>query len=455
MIEHLSKPQLERLSVRVLPPSELTLSTQHLAICQFCRRQYQGIREMRRGGSIVRITLAPELWLRHEHLEYEQLVALADQTMAAEDLELASLHIKICARCREDMRSFFAFREDIASELKVSYGPTLENKPEKVSWFGWWGGLSWQLRYAAVIALIAVVVASLALWKHRANMLEARRNGPQTIEPNNHNQLPATASHPTNETAATSPTVSGNNDAERHGVTPNGNRETVVPKNDAIQSQLRDTKGIVAISETGAVTGLEDVSESTRRDVAVALRSQSLPRSAMLNQLTDKSSSLRGRADSESFSLISPARTVIVDHRPVFRWERFSRAANYRVYVTDSAGKVVVKSDLLGPTINQWTFSAPLKRGEIYSWAVVALVDGKEIVSPNASTSEIRFQILSSSDLDQLAALRKSGSHLALGVFCARVGLISEAEAELKELLRLNPDSKLIRRLLAGLKRDH
>lgn len=455
MTEHLSKPRLERLSVRALSPSELALSTQHLGNCQFCRRHYQAIREVQRGGSTLRFTLAAEAWLRHEHLDYEQLVALADQTLGAEDRELIDLHLKICASCREDVRSFLAFRQQITPELSVAYGPATDLKQAKVAWFGWWLGLSWQLRYAAVIALVAVVVASLALWKHRANTLEARRSGPQTIEPNNHNRLPATASRTTNETAATSPTVSGNNDAERHGVTPNGNRETVVPKNDAIRSHLRDTEGIVAISETGAVTGLDDVPESTRRDVAVALRSQSLPKSAVLDQLADKSSSLRGRGDSESFTLVSPARTVIVEDRPVFRWERFSRAENYRVYVTDSAGKIVASSDSLQPRVTKWGVNAPLKRGEIYSWAVVALVDGKEIVSPSASTAEIRFQILSNSDLEQLAVLRKSGSHLALGVFYARVGLINEAEAEFKELMRLNPDSKLIRRFLTGLKRDH
>lgn len=454
MIEHLSKPRLERLSVRSLPPSELTLSTQHLAICQFCRRHYQEIREMRRGGSIVRITLAPELWLSHEHLEYEQLVALADQTMAAEDLELANLHIKICATCREDMRSFLDFRKQITPELSVSYGAAIEIKQQKVSPFGWWRGWSWQLRYAAVIALVAVVVASLALWKYRANTLEARRNTP-TTEPKNHDQLSAPASPITNETVTTSPTILGNENAERRAIRPNGNRGVVVPKNAPIRPSLRDNEGVVAISETGAITGLDHIPASTRRDVAVSLRSQSLPKSEVLSQLADRGSSLRGRGDTESFSLISPARTVIVEDRPLFRWERFPRAANYRLYVTDSGGKVVAKSDLLEAAVSEWSVIAPLKRGEMYSWAVVALVDGKEIVSPRATSSEVRFQILSTADLQELTVLKKSGSHLALGVFCARVGLIKEAEVEFEELLRLNPSSKFVRRLLLALKRTH
>ena len=406
---------------------------------------------MRRGGSTVRITLAAEVWLRHEHLEYEQLVALADHTIDAEGFQLVDLHLKVCARCREDMRSFFAFREDIASELTVSYGPAIDIKQKKASWSDWWRGLSWPVRYAAVIAFVAVVVTSLALWKQRANSLQVGRNTPQTIEPNNRNQLTAPESRATNETRTTNPPVPRSDDVERRSTPPNVNSDKVVPKSAPLRPTLRDNEGIVAISETGAITGLDDVPGSTRRAVAVALRSQSLPKSEVLDQLTDRSSSLRGRGETESFSLISPASKVIVEDRPVFRWERFPRAENYRVYVTDSVGKVVVKSDSLEPIVTHWTADTPLKRDEIYSWSVVALVDGKEIVSPNASASEVRFKVLSSSDNEQLAMVRKSRSHLALAVFCAKVGLLQEAQVEFAELVRLNPNSALMRRLLSSL----
>lgn len=456
MTEHLSTPRLERFCVRALSPGELILSTQHLESCQPCRRHYQRMNEMRRGGSTIRITLAPEVWLRHEHLDYDQLVALADHTIDADEFQLVYLHIKVCARCREDMRSFFAFREEIASELTVSYGPAVDIKQAKTSWVEWWRGLSWQLRYAAVILLIAIMaIASLALLQQRGDSIETRRDRPQTVEPGAHDKLAATESRPTNENATTTPPVPGNEGFQRRGSKPNGNREAVAPNYSPIQPTLRDREGIVGVSETGAVAGLVDVPASTRREVAVALRSQSLPRASVLDQLTDRSGNLRGRVDSESFSLISPARAVIIEDHPLFKWQTLSSAESYRVFVTDSAGRVVAKSDLLPLTVTQWIASVPLKRGEIYSWAVVALADGKEIVSPNASTSEIRFQILSNSDLEQLTVLKKSGSHLALGVFCARVGLINEAEAEFKPLLRLNPDSKLIRKFLTGLKRSH
>ena len=456
MTEHLSKPRLECFSVRALSPRELILSAKHLANCPFCRQQYQAGREVQRGGTTVRFTLAPEAWLRHEHFEYDQLVAFADNTMAADDQELAHLHLKICAVCREDVRSLLRFREQIAPELKISYGPAIEVKQAKASWVGWWRGLSWQLRYAAVILLIAIMaIASLALLQHRGDSIETRQDRPQTIEPGAHDKIATTESRLTNENATTTQPVPANEGFQHRGSKPNRNREAVAPNYSPIQSTLRDKEGIVAVSETGAVTGLVDVPASTRREVAVALRSQSLPRASVLDQLTDRSGRLRGRVDSDSFSLISPARAVIIEDHPLFKWQTLPSAESYRVFVTDSAGRVVAKSDLLPLTVTQWTASVPLNRGEIYSWAVVALADGKEIVSPNASTSEIRFQTLSNSDLEQLAVLRKSGSHLALGVFCARVGLIDEAEAEFKELMQLNPDSKLMNKFLTGLKRDH
>ncbi len=83
---------------------------------------------------------------------------------------------------------------------------------------------------------------------------------------------------------------------------------------------------------------------------------------------------------------------------------------------------------------------------------VTALVDGKEIVSPSASAPEVKFAILSSNDWNELNQLKKSNSHLALGVFYARVGLVTEAEREFQKLIQLNPQSELSRKLLQSVR---
>ena len=96
----------------------------------------------------------------------------------------------------------------------------------------------------------------------------------------------------------------------------------------------------------------------------------------------------------------------------------------------------------------EWKVTQALKRGEVYAWTVVAVIDGKEIVSPGPAASEMKFQVLSMRSLQQLNKLKKTRSHLALGVFYANAGLTAEAQQEFRELVRLNPKSKLASNLL-------
>ena len=64
----------------------------------------------------------------------------------------------------------------------------------------------------------------------------------------------------------------------------------------------------------------------------------------------------------------------------------------------------------------------------------------------------MKFQVLSSADLQKLDGLKRTRSHLVLGVFYARVGLLAEAERELQELVRLNPDDKVAKKLLRSVR---
>jgi len=144
---------------------------------------------------------------------------------------------------------------------------------------------------------------------------------------------------------------------------------------------------------------------------------------------------------------LTPVRAVIIGSRPVFRWEERTGASSYRIYVLDSKGQVLVKSEVPSTT-REWKLTGRIDRGNIYSWVVVAIVDGKEIVSPGPAAPEVKFQVLSASNLQKLVQLRRTRSHLALGVFYARVGLLAESERELEELVRLNPNVQVARQLL-------
>ena len=63
------------------------------------------------GSGAFTFSLEPEFWFRHDHLEFEDLVGLADETLDSELKEIFGIHLKSCKRCREDLSSFLAFRK--------------------------------------------------------------------------------------------------------------------------------------------------------------------------------------------------------------------------------------------------------------------------------------------------------------------------------------------------------
>ena len=57
-----------------------------------------------------------------------------------------------------------------------------------------------------------------------------------------------------------------------------------------------------------------------------------------------------------------------------------------------------------------------------------------------------------SREFQDLTSLKRSNSHLALGVFYTRAGLLNEAEREFQRLVKLNPQSELARKLLQSVR---
>lgn len=71
----------------------------------------------------MNFTLEPEFWFQHDHVDFDQLVALADKTLDQDTEEIINIHLKTCESCREDVRSFLAFRNTTAREKNVTFGP--------------------------------------------------------------------------------------------------------------------------------------------------------------------------------------------------------------------------------------------------------------------------------------------------------------------------------------------
>jgi len=111
MNAHVSKPQLERFGVGALADDELSLVATHVASCESCHNGF--VEELRRrfGSGPFTFSLEPEFWFRHDHLQFEDLVSKADETLDDELKEIFDIHLKTCRGCREDLSSFLAFRK--------------------------------------------------------------------------------------------------------------------------------------------------------------------------------------------------------------------------------------------------------------------------------------------------------------------------------------------------------
>ena len=423
MTHHLSELEIKQLCASALPEAELAAAAVHTAECQSCDQRFIEELKQQRGPVPFNFTLEPKFWFRNDHLDFDDLVSLADNPFDEETQEIVNIHLSTCESCREDVCSFRAFREATTGEMNVSYGPTYPEPNNGIRNAPWWQRLPRPPVYtvaAIVLLAVAVLMGVIAL---------SRRSGP--LEANKQEQINRDSEPSTSITPTPAPIVED------------------YPK----VAVLKDAGGEVTIDREGRITGLDKVSENSRQYVARAVLSEQIPASDVLRRLTGEQGAVRGNDDGpQGFSLLYPVRRVVTKARPVFRWESLPGVSSYRVYVLDQDGNQVSQSEELPSTQTQWEAPASLRRGRIFSWVVTALVDEKKVVSPSASAPEIKFAVLSTADFQELSRLKKSNSHLALGVFYARVGLLNEAEREFEGLVELNPESELPRKLLQSVR---
>lgn len=429
MTDHLSTLQIEQLSVSALTGDDAAAAAVHTAECQSCHERFVEELRRQRGGARFNFTLDPEFWFRHDHVDFDLLVELADETLDEETEEIINIHLRTCETCREDVRSFLAFREDTAREMKVSYGPTYYEPSNVIAGAPWWQGLQRRSVYAAaaiVLLAITVLLGVIAL-NRRSDPLEAIKK--DQSNPGIDGSPKITPSPAPNVTSSPS-TI---DDSTKVAL-------------------LKDVGGEVTIDKHGRVTGLDEISENSRQYIARAVLSERLEPGNVLRRLASEQSGLRGSDDgSQGFKLLYPVKRVVIEDRPIFRWESLPGVSNYRVYVFDANGEQVSQSEELPPAQTQWK-AVPLRRGQVFSWVVTALMDGKKVVSPSASAPEVKFAVLSIADFQELSHLKQTNSHLALGVFYGRTGLLDHAEREFQNLIKLNPDSALPRKLLQSVR---
>lgn len=430
MGHHLSISQVKKLCVSALPENELSAAAVHTADCQSCHQRFVEELKLQRGPAPFNFTLEPEFWFRHDHLDFDDLVGIADNTFDEEMREIINIHLSTCRTCREDASSFLAFRDFTAGEMNVSYDPSYYGSNDEISAAPGWQPLKRKPVHAVaaiVLLAVAVLIGVIAL-NRRSGSLEAKKQ----------NQTDPGMEWSPSVSPSPAPTVV----SSPSSVT-----------DSAKVAVLIDAGGEVVIDNRGQVTGLDQVSENTRQHVARAFLSEQIELAGVSRRLSGDASGLRGTDGNQpEFRLLYPLKRVVIDNRPVFRWEKLPGVSSYKVYVLDANGRQVAQSSELPSAQTHWKAPGPLRRAQIFSWVVTALVDGKRVVSPSASAPEMKFAILSAADFKELARLKKTNSHLALGVFYARVGLLDEAEPEFERLIKLNPQSELARKLLQSVR---
>jgi predicted anti-sigma-YlaC factor YlaD len=427
MIEHIRSQKMRAFCARALENAEMTEIAEHLAACPECRPLYQGVFQEMNDHQPVSLNLSTELLFRHEHLDFDQLVSLADDNLDDEDKEIVNIHLRACERCREDVRSFLEFRRQIESAINISPAPGQPVKwTEKLA--GWLYRPKAQLRplYAGTV-IVALGLALLAFFLLRYDRKKDQRAlttpSPETITPS---PQPSVSEQPT----------------PIHGIRPTTDKDII--------ASLRDGDRKIVISRTGAVRGIEAIPDSLRQPIRDALLSQEIRKPESLNEIASEQGAARGNNDRKSpFKLMRPGRNVIAEDQPVFEWQPVEGASNYEVQIADSRGREVANSGRLPASVTQWSPATPLKRGVIYSWAVSAIISSQAVTSPAPTAPEMKFKILEAAKMRQLEQLRGRGfSHLVLGVFYAREGMLAEAEREFQVLVKDNPDSQIAANLL-------
>jgi hypothetical protein len=362
MSEHLSTVQMRHFGARALPAAELTALAEHLASCGDCQNQFPLTRRTRTADAPLSFTLAPEAWLRHEHLRYEQVASYIDGDLDAEERKITDLHLRSCLGCQEDVRSLREFRRQIAPETSVSYGPAerADGRQAARPAVGWFGRL-WRPAYAAALALVLVTFALVAAlsFKDRstggqrahASQPESSRTVPESGGAPTGGQQPTgggsgepvvnVASAGNNSEAQSPAAVKASQIAPAQVRAPRSARRGTTSPQAATTTaaELNDDGHRIKIDVAGNVTGLTHLTPADEKIVRETLLAQNLSRPAELAELSGEQAALRGEpAAPQSFSLYSPARAVTTDDRPTFKWAAMPGATGYRVYVGDAEG---------------------------------------------------------------------------------------------------------------------
>jgi len=421
---------------------DLAEIAEHMDRCPQCRALFHEVLEERTGPYPKSIVLS-YAWLKDEHLEYEQLVAYVDNKLDEIDREMLDIHLGGCASCREDVRSFVEYRKLSETVKHITYAPVAESlRPSYQSW--WITNNRTGIAAALAVVVLGISVSLLLFYKRKGTPQDSPSVSVVDRHSSDKPDYPGSQSKGGQDNGHSSPSPSLG--GKHSGLKASNLEPSWDARNDL---KIRDGQNVVTVHKNGNVSGLM-LGSQDRGLIKEVLANNPIKKPEIINEISGDESALRGTQDSGgSFQLVYPIATVIADDHPTFSWEAVQNASSYEVVVADLTGREITRSPKLKANQTKWKTIDKLPRGQSYSWAVIADVNGKEIVAPAASAREARFNVLSNEKFEALARLHNQPkSHLVTGLFYANSGMISEAEQEFQALASDNPHSVLALRLL-------
>lgn len=199
--------------------------------------------------------------------------------------------------------------------------------------------------------------------------------------------------------------------------------------------QLRDRNAVISLDREGRVRGVPADVEDAVRTVLLTRR---LPRPHVpLPARTGDS--LRGETTSAQLELHGPVAEVILDDRPLFRWNGGPQGSEFVVEVFDSRFHEIMRS---APTTeHEWRPERPLPRAQRLLWQVIATAGTLRTTAPRPQDGPAAFFIAEATMASRITRARVNGGHLTLATLYAQIGDTAAAERELIALQRLNGTS--------------
>ena len=423
MSAHLSSEVVERFHAQKLTGADKHQIYAHVLGCETCRQRVVTPAVQTAAVHSLTVHLLPEVDESY-HLDAETIEAFVDDKLNPLDRSTARLHLDDCAECAAEVNDL---RESLATMKAVSQ---VDSAALPVAATGARQFSRFSTRIAAAVALIGfVAIALIVIWR--------LKSGRSTVAPPQVAGGYENGRSPGNmPPAAPSPTVNPPRLAE--------NPPASNPPKDVVVT-IKDGPYHITVDRNGKAEGLENLPIESRNDVFRALSGEPFKAPEVLDELTTTDVSVRSANSSEQpIRLVYPARTVIEENQPTLRWIQSKTASSYLVSVSDESFRQITKSDVATKD-SSWKMPARLERGRVYTWSVRAV---NELGQVSEVTSQGKFKVLSADKINELARLKRSQSHLGLGLFYAREGMTDEATTELRMVVQQNPGSGVVRKLL-------